>query len=394
MIKEIKSITNLQNQNNKTVNIDNLINIIVEKLKKEILDEPDRILLDLVYKENPTQEDLDNCLNNYDIEVVGAHKALMLAYFMKMHPELKFSKYAEPRLKGLIQYFRFNNLKLISSFTKICRELNKHNINDIMILKGGAMKHLRPEFPRVMGDVDILVREADYEKAVSIAQNMGYDIDQYVHSTDLHLKGSEEGLLDIHRYIYLKTGYEKPICNDFFNRASKQKVFGLDILVPCAEDMVFISLVNLNKNLIRKTSSAGILYTLFDCGFLINSKKDFDWNIVIDNVEKTKTKYQMYLAVNFVNSIVPNFLPNNIIKERLLNKEIEDHFALLFFKRFYLKEMKAHSHALKVGDAIKSLSLFREYMSFKPKYFICKRKAVKKNLYLVKKILKLEKILV
>ena len=394
MIEDIYKKIDTLKKDNSSINIERLKESLIEGFKNEFLDSSDKVLLDLVFMENPTQEDLDNCLKNYDIEVVGGHKALMLAYFMKMHPELTFPKYVEPRLKGLIQYYRFNNLKLISAFTTICHEFNKHGINDIMVIKGGAMKHLRPEFPRVMGDIDILVKEKDYEKSINIVKDMGYDITEYQHSADVHPKGTEEGLLDIHKYIEMETGFEKSVCKDIFNRATKQKVFSLDIYIPCVEDLVFISLINLTKNLINQTSSAGNLYSMFDCSFLINSKQDFDWNIVLDNVEKSKSKYQLYLAICFINSIVPNFLPEKLTKKNILRKELENYCALLFYKRFYLGEMKEHSHALKVGDVIKNPKLFKEYMSFKPKYFICKRSIIKNNPYLVKKILKIENKLV
>lgn len=64
------------------------------------------------------------------------------------------------------------------------------------------MKHLRPEFPRVMGNIDILVKENEYQKAGNIAEKMGYDCAWDIHSVDLHPKDSEDGIMDIHKYIY------------------------------------------------------------------------------------------------------------------------------------------------------------------------------------------------
>ena len=74
-----------------------------------------------------------------------------------------------------------------------------------MILKGGAMKCIHNEFPRVMGDIDILVKEKDYEKAGHIAEEIGYRCEWDIHSVDIHPKDSEEGIMDIHRYILMNT---------------------------------------------------------------------------------------------------------------------------------------------------------------------------------------------
>jgi len=224
---------------------------------------------------------------------------------------------------------------------------------------------------------------------------MGYGADWQLHSIDLHPKGTEEGLLDIHKYIDMRTGYERSISGDLFKRASKCNVFGVEnILVPSIEDMVFISLINMVKNLTCKTSSSGILYTLFDCKYLIDSKKEFDWNIVFNNAKKTKTELQLSLAIKFLNNIIPNILPQNIKQNKICEMKFKDYCLLLFYKRFYLWEMKEHSHELKVADVIKNPRLFKEYMSFKPKYFILKRSLISKNPYLVKNILKRENRLI
>ena len=115
---------------------------LIENFYNEILTESDKKLLQLSFLENPSQEDLDNLLKNWDIEAKPASKTIMLSYFMKLHPDLKFTSYEEPRLKGLLNYEKFKNMKIIAHFKKIGRELNKNNIKPLVI-KGGAMKFLR-----------------------------------------------------------------------------------------------------------------------------------------------------------------------------------------------------------------------------------------------------------
>ena len=263
MIDDNYNILKLLKNNDGKISIKRLARIISTDLQKDILSDTDKVLLNLVFTEKPEQEDVDKCLEKYDIEVTGGHKALLLSYFMKMHPDLKYSDYVAPRLRGLLQFYRFQNMKLISHYTKICRELEKANIN-FLILKGGCMKYLRPDYPRVMNDIDILVDEKDWKKSGQIAEKMGYEIYWDIHSLDIHPKGTKEGIMDIHKYIIMETEKEKVIIKDIYKRSIKQKVFGIETFVPSNEDLFFIILVNMVRNLRHKTSYGGILYNLFD----------------------------------------------------------------------------------------------------------------------------------
>ena len=388
MIEDDFNILKILKENNGFINSEKLLNIIVDGFKNELITSSDGNLLKLVFSENPSQEDLDNCLKNYDIEVAGGHKALMLAYFMKMHPSLTYSNYVGPRLKGLLQYFRFQNMKLISHFIKIGNELKKANIN-FLIFKGGCIKHFRPDLPRVMGDIDILVEKKNWEKCGHIVEQMGYDTCWDIHSIDIHEKGClEEGIMDIHKYIIMESNKEKSIIKNIFKRATKQNVFGIETLVPSKEDLFFILLVNMVRNLRHKTSYSGILYNLFDCKFLIDSKPDFDWNIIIQNAKKTNTELHIYFAIQFINSIVPNLLPKTFNTDKFFENEFKKYCVLLIYQRFYLWKMKQKSHQMKIKDLFSSWQFFKDYLKLKPKYFILKLGIIRKNTYIAEFILK------
>jgi len=387
VLEDKYNVLTLVKNNNGQVSVDSVVDLLVENFKNELVTEKDEKLLNMIFSPNPSQKDLDEFLNNWDIEAAGSHKSIMLSYFMKMHPELKFCEYAGPRLKGLLNFYKFQNMKLFSHFTKICNNLKKENI-EVLILKGGAMKYFRPEFSRIMGDIDILVKEKDYVRAGKIAESMGYDCAWDVHSVDLHPKDSDEGIMDIHKYIHMNTGFERNINDDLFRRAGRVKFFGIDALIPSLEDMFFIALVNMTRNLTNKTSIKGILYTFFDIQFLMNAKPDFDWNIVEENARKTKTEMQLCFATKFINNIVPNLLPEKLRKSALFEKEVNDYCTLLLYQRFFLWNMKQKSHELKVKDIFKSKENFIEYLRLKPKYFILKLFIFRKNPLLARQILK------
>ncbi|MCL2028953.1 MAG: nucleotidyltransferase family protein, partial [Deltaproteobacteria bacterium] len=129
---------------------------VVRRQYQQYVMERDRVLLDLVFNSALTQKELDEAMEVCDIDVLGAAKSLMLSYIMRDFPEFKFPDYAAPRLRGLIDYFRFANIRVLSHFSKIGKALNAAGI-PVLIFKGGAMKILRPELCRPMGDVDVLV---------------------------------------------------------------------------------------------------------------------------------------------------------------------------------------------------------------------------------------------
>ena len=388
MLEDSFNVLQTLRKNKGLIDFKKITNIVLNGFKYEVITKSDELLLNLIFSNKTTQEDLDKFLSQWDIEVMGGHKALILSYFMKMHPELNYPEYVAPRLKGLFQYYRFQNMKLISHYKKICNKLNLLNI-DFLIFKGGCIKYLRPDYPRVMGDIDILVDKKHWKKCGIAAEQMGYDTCWDIHSIDIHEKGNlEEGIMDIHKYIILHSKKEKTFIPDLFKRATKQKVFGADALVPANEDLVFISLLNMVRNLRNKTSYNGIPYTLFDCKFLIDSKPDFDWNIIVENAKKTKTKTQIYFAIQFINNIVPDLLPQTIKLDKSFEKEFENYCILLIYQRFYLWEMKQKSHEMKIKDLFSSKEFFIEYLKLKPKYFILKLGIIRKNPVLAKIILK------
>lgn len=347
---------------------------LIENFYNEIMKDEEKQLMQLVFKPNPTQEELDKLLAVWDIEVKNSNKSLLLSYFQKRHPQLQFHDYTGPRLKGLLLNYRFRNLQTIAHFSKIGKELNKNEITP-MILKGGLMKFLRPNLPRTMGDIDIVVPEKDWIKSADIAVSLGYRYDKIdIHSIDIHEGNSTslDGILDIHRFIYFDTGKEKEWIKGLFERATEQDVFGVKSLVPCFEDLMFITLTNLSRNLRDKTSQAGLLFSLFDCKFFLDNKPDFNWNIVKDNAQKTGTEIQINFAIKFINKISTDVLPQDIQKEMPFERETNDYSRMIMYKRFYLEGIRTKCRSMKIGEVITRPNQWLDYITLKPKYFALK----------------------
>lgn len=295
--------------------IENLLEEITIFVKNMCITSSDEKLLNFYFKNDASQEDLDNFLSEWDIEEEGGKKALALAYFMKQHQNLKYPKYVEPRLHGLLKYFKYRNLITIAHFHKICTALKKENI-DVLIMKGGAIRHCNSDYPRIMGDIDILVPQKDYDKAKSIGLSFGYGFFLFSHSIDLYDPKLNMMLVDIHRKIDMQSESDELICEDFFKRAHQEKIFNVDgIYLPCPEDLMFILLINMNKNIVQNTSTLNILYYILDSMYILNLKPDFDWDIVKQNTIKTKTEIPISVMLHFLNKFVPIKLPEFFSEE-------------------------------------------------------------------------------
>ena len=352
-------------------------NSLINKYISLLLTEKDLRLLKLIFLQEPSQQELDEFLSNYDIEAAGSYKVLLLSYFMKMHPQLKFTDYETPRLKGLLNFYRFQNMKLISYFMKIGQVFKENHIQ-MMILKGLAIKHLRPDLPRAMGDIDVLVFGEDFIKAIKLCQKMGYRLSVEPHSVDIHEPSSEAGMMDIHRWNDM--GNERGhLLNEYLlKRAKPIKVGGLDVLIPSNEDLLFLSLVNLSKNLFERTSKAATLYVLFDCKFLLE-QSGFDIKVVIENIKLTHTDEQVAFAIKFINTIIPNLIPKEIYNQKIFRKNS----VKLLFKK-YFKPLQILARSIKFKDIFCQKVSFLRYAKVKLHYKFCKF-IVNKDFVAVKK---------
>lgn len=347
-------------------------------------------LIRMIFSDNLSQAALDNFLQNWDIERYGAHGALLLSYIQKKFPVLNFHEYTGPRLAGLYNYYRFRNLELISQYKNIVGKLNDNGIIPI-IMKGGALKFLRPELPRIMGDIDILIPEDDkFEQAKRIILNMGYvPFCDAVHSIDFHKSGnSNDGILDMHRCIDEFMYNSELINRNISKRAKLQKVFQTQSYVPCAEDLVFISLFHTAKNIIEGTCLKNIMYAVFDMAYL-TKLPDFDWQTVIQNAKDGKMEKNIYIATLFINSLIPDLLPNFLSEKLVSDANVKQVLDEDYFYARFVHDAKYARKNTKFLSIIGNGKKLMRYIKSKLQYLITKK--IHKSPMLLKLIFSLQK---
>jgi hypothetical protein len=326
------------------------MSILMDKLYRQYITKEDQVLLDTLFAPAPSQEMLDECLKVCDIEVLGAYKALLFSYLMREHPELKFSPYEGPRLEGLIHFFRFANMKVLAHFSRIGHALNAAGI-PVLIFKGAAMKALRPELSRRMGDVDVLVPEKHFSQTLRLCEELGYHDARTgaEHSVDL-LDSDGVNAVDIHEtFSFITVDY--PFLNDLFARAKESKIFGVKTLLPCKEDLFTLMALNLGRNLRNKTSLHSLYFSLYDCRFLVTGTPAFNWDIVRENVRITKTEYQIRFAFEFMNTLVPGIMPADILKKYFpLKSKVKHLYDLDFINELVLPDKREACRKMLVRD--------------------------------------------
>lgn len=309
----------------------------------------DEELLRCIFAERLTQSLLDDCLKRCDIEALGGTKCLLLSYLMHEHPDLSFSAYTGPRVRGLLNFWRFRNLRTLAHFSRIGKALGAAGI-PMLLFKGGAMKFLRPELSRVMGDVDILVPKDRLNEAVKISTELGYECDRAnsLHAVGMHT--ATEDAVDIH-YALFDPGTTdlRALHAQLFDRATRRNAFGVDVLLPCHEDLFFLVLANFTKNLRAHTSLNGLYFALCDCHFLMNDKPDFDWEIVRSDARKSGKELEICFAAWFMNAIIPGTIPLDKLNMPITSQMEAFCNQVVFDEEIYLRRQQT-CQAIRVVD--------------------------------------------
>ena len=320
---------------------------LVAKLYGTHLTARDQCLLDFRFAKAPTQAMLDGCLEECDIEAMGAYKSILLAYVRREHPELAFSDYAGPRIDGLIRFFHFANTKTLAHFSRIGKALNKAGI-PILLFKGAAMRALRPELPRPMGDSDILIPSERIDEATRIGEGLGYlhCREESKHAVDFHTEA--ESAVDVHHSIFDPDRDYTAFHRGLFERARPATAFGVDVLLPSREDLCFLVMANLTKNLREHTTLHSIYFSLEDCAWL---QKDapLDWDIVREDAMKSGHEVETSLAAAFMNAAVPGLFPE---PEELFPelRGVEDFCNQVIFDEDYFLPRQRHCQSIRVVE--------------------------------------------
>jgi hypothetical protein len=186
----------------------------------------------------------------------------------------------------------------------------------------------------------LIIQQQEYEKVIKALSsfNCGLFKDKNLIKVSLDKTFSFDIIfkydLDT-RFKYLKDFIER-LCT----KKVKDSLFEAKFILPDREDIAFIELIELAKNIKNNTSFNSMVLSLMKLKFLIENKKDFSWEKVINTARETRTGVQLKLSAMFISDIVPDIIPDVLRDDNLFDKETIEYYNWVKFRKIYNEKVR------------------------------------------------------
>lgn len=314
-------------------------------------------------KENVTKDEIYHLLYDfdYDIEKETLNFNFLLAQLFQNNPHIEIPKDIEPRLKGVIRWFQYRNISLLSCLKQLIGELNKKNI-PVLLIKGAAMRILEPNKSRMMADVDCAVGIDDLNETIKISRKLGFKLNKaYKHATEV--RKSDIQKIDIHNKIVKSDTDTEKTDKKIFERAKQFDFYDSKVLIPNTEDMIFLLLTNGYENILYSQPFYKNISWLLDVVYIFKNNKNIDWNLVVTNAKETNTLAQVKIMFELLNHFMPNIVPDNIISSIHISEAENKVFNAYTKKHLFFN--KAQQLKEQVRDMVKGNEKFDFFLTLK-----------------------------
>ena len=288
------------------------------------LSQKEEYLLKLYISKSVTKDEVHRLLYDFDynIEKEKLTFNFLLAHLFQNNPDIEIPADIKPRLNGVLRMFQYQNATLLAGLKQLTLKLNDNNI-PVLLVKGAAMRILEPNKSRMMSDVDCAVDIDNFDKAVKISESLGFKISfSYGHATEVRRYPMQK--IDIHKNFVKGDKDTRQTNKKIFERAKQYNFGGSKVLIPDAEDMIFLLLINGYENIIYFQPFYKNVSWLLDVIYIMKNRKDIDWNIVISDAKETETLAQIKLMFELINHFLPNMVPNTVISSIKVSKQEYD----------------------------------------------------------------------
>lgn len=260
------------------------------------------------YPEKVEQVKQEIITKNIDWEQIvfyGSKQFVLPALYLQLK-RTSLLKYIPEELKQHLEQItnlnRNRNLDILKQVKSISCILNAHDISPIF-LKGTA--HLLCNLyddpaERMIGDIDLLLRESDIEKAAQLLIDTGYDpiikYNRVIHKNLKHyprlVNGNQPAAVEIHRKV-IRPPHDKNFSFNSINQP-KQKIDGSwDVYIPAEKHLIIHNMLNAQINDKAYLRSTVLLRQLYD---LILLSRKTNPQIALKEFGKYKKIANAYLA--------------------------------------------------------------------------------------------------
>lgn len=233
---------------------------------------------------------VSNVINNKDEKISISNELYKIASFHSLAVFLKPNMDENTTSKEIIKKVNEDYFLAIKRDTIQLEQLNtllnlfEENGIDCLPLKGSVIKHLYPDsFYRIMGDIDILVKEKDFKKARKIIESLNY---KSKFNTEHHLEFEKPPfmIIELHRMLIEKKELGANLFKDIFARSSLVKNYK-HIYQMSKEDFYLFMMCHLLKH--YYLGGTGIR-SFLDIYVYLNTYPNLDFNYIDDCLKKTK----------------------------------------------------------------------------------------------------------
>ena len=326
----------------------------------------EQILLALYIKKVATKEEIYHLLYDFDynIEKEKLTFNFLLAQIFQNNPDIEIPKDLEPRLKGVLRLFQYNNVPLLLGLKQLTQKLNEQNI-PVLLAKGAAMRILEPNKARMMYDVDCAVPKDKFDKAVETSKTLGFKITGKCGHANTISKNKNQ-IIDVHYNLVKSNKNSNEIYKKFFERANKYNFYGTKVLIPNTEDFLFLIFNNGFDNIIYSQPFYKNVSWLLDGMYIIKNNKNINWDIIIKNAKETDTLAQTKIMLELFDYFLPNTIPDNVISSiNISEKEQKDFDFYTKTHLFFSKAQQIKEEIIKSKGFLNKIKLFNRFLYLK-----------------------------
>lgn len=282
-------------------------------------------ILQLALAENINQNMLQSMLADIDIESLPGSDALLLALAKQKHSNADFGADIEPRLKGLIQYHRFANLRQQSIFSETVARINRAGVIP-MAGSDITMKYYSPAGLRFFDFLELIaVSDADYDAIRREFSDEEFILTENEYSFEICSENPAGGLkLRVFKASVMRPDIPELSADTIAKRSEIKDVYHTRCYVPSPEDTVILTFLRIWNKVRKDDNFHSVTFDIRDLFFLIR-EHGISEDIIKERINKSGAFIcEYYFIAQFLNRISAGLLPCDFPLQEEFSPRLEE----------------------------------------------------------------------
>lgn len=285
-----------------------------------------KLLLDAALFPNQSIKKWEEWLKEKNLEDIDEASYRLLPLIWHRLHHLKYEHPLMMRLKGVYLHTWAKNKRLFFHAESIISKLQDQSI-PVLLIKGPALLLIYQDFAlRPMNDFDFMVKQDQFELAIKVLQENGWLNGKQKNLSAIPFKlyhavnftNEEKIAIDLHQALVTELVGEKEDAS-FWQLSKKVQLRGsIEPYSLLEEDLFFQTCIHgLRWNPVTS------LRWVLDACFILNSKKEFDWDRVFKLSEAYRLKIPIWKALSYLKENYLKDLDTTMIQQFSSTREEE-----------------------------------------------------------------------